>query len=378
LFPTSSGELAIGSAQVEVAVRTAPDAFDPNSFFQNFFGHAQVAHLNTRAIPIHIRSLPIDKPATFSGAVGRYKISSSIDTDHPEVGKPFNLTVTVEGVGNVKALKEPTLPELKGFRRYETISSSKISKEGKFVHGSKEFKTLLIPQVSGQLTIPVVTFSYFNPAKSAYETAETGEITLSVKPGQINPDEQMPLSHVTSAQKPGESVRVLDRDIRFIRNGRINPLQPPIYTRVAFYVLIFLPVLFAGAALAVRLRTLHKAENSGLYRSKGALQTARRQLKKASALMSSADPVPFYGAIHTAVAGFLADKLGLSASGLLWDDVEQKLAASHVPAPLLRSVRDIFDRADMARFAPSSFAEESRPQVLVDAKDVLTALDKHV
>ncbi len=377
LFPTSDGDLNVGAAQVELAVRTEPDPMDPNSFFQNFFGRAQMARLSTRAISIHVRSLPVDKPATFSGAVGRYKISGKLDADQFEVGKPFNLLLTVDGVGNVKALKEPTLPELKGFRQYETISSSKISKEGKFVHGGKEFKTLLIPQVSGQLTIPAVEFSYFNPAKTGYETTTTNDITISVKPGTVNPDEPHS-SGASPAAEPSESVRVLDRDIRFIKNGRINSLQPPIYLRVTFYILIFLPVLFAGASLAVRLRSSHRAENSGFYRSKDALHAARKEFKKASALTNSPDPEPFYRAVQTAVAGFLADKFGVSASGLLWEEVEQKLAAKKVPAPLIKSVRDIFDQADMARFATSSFAEESRSQVLVNAKAVLTALEKCV
>jgi hypothetical protein len=378
LFPTSDGDLTIGAAQVELAVRTESDPFDPNSFFQNFFGRAQVARLNTRPIPIHVRALPIDKPAGFSGAVGRYKISSKLDTDQFEVGKPFNLILTVDGVGNVKALKEPDLPELKGFRKYETISSSKISKEGKFVHGSKEFKTLLIPQVSGQLTIPDVPFSYFNPAKNEYETSTANGITISVKPGTINPDEPRVSGGPASAAQPSEGVRVLERDIRFIKNGHVFPLRRPIYQRVTFYVLILLPILFAGTALLVRWRNSHRSENQGFYRSKDALQLARRELKKASALINAPDPEPFYRAVQTAVAGFLADKFGLSPSGLRWEDVEQKLATNKVPATLVRSVREIFDQADMARFATSSFSEQSRADVLVNAKAVLASLEKYV
>jgi hypothetical protein len=378
LFPTADGDLVIGSAQVELAVRTEPDPFDPNSFFQSFFGRAQVARLSTRPVPIRVRSLPLDKPAGFSGAVGRYKISGKVDVEQPEVGKPFNLIVTIEGVGNVKSLKEPVTPELRGLRRYETITSSKISKEGKFVHGSKEFKTLLIPQVSGQITIPPISYSYFNPAKSSYETISTNEISLNVKPGQFNPNEPTAASSGAALTSPSEGVRVLERDIRFIKTGRVYSLEKPIYQRVTFYMLLLLPVLFAGAASAVRWRTSHRAENSGFYRSRGALAVARKRLKKASALMPSPDPVPFYDAIHTAVAGYLADKLGISVSGLMWPDVEQKLMARNIPPTLLRSVRDIFDQADMARFAASSFADDRRPQTLSEAKELLTSLEKQL
>jgi hypothetical protein len=142
--------------------------------------------------------------------------------------------------------------------------------------------------------------------------------------------------------------------------------------------LILLPILFAGTALLVRWRNSHRSENQGFYRSKDALQLARRELKKASALINAPDPEPFYRAVQTAVAGFLADKFGLSPSGLRWEDVEQKLATNKVPATLVRSVREIFDQADMARFATSSFSEQSRADVLVNAKAVLASLEKYV
>ena len=133
-------------------------------------------------------------------------------------------------------------------------------------------------------------------------------MTISVKPAPISPDEPRS-SAARRRSQASESVRVLERDIRFIKNGRVNPLQPPIYLRDTFYLLIFLPVLFAAAALIVRLRNSHRAENSGFYRSKDALRAARRELKKASALMSDADPEPFYRAVQTAVAGFLGGQI---------------------------------------------------------------------
>ena len=192
LFPTSDGDFVVGGARLEVAVRSDPNPMDPNSFFESFFGRSDVLRLATRPISISVRALPKNKPENFSGAVGRYKISARTDTDQTEVGKPFNLILTVEGVGNIKALKEPTMPELRGFRRYETISNAKVSADGKFIHGSKEFKILLIPQVSGQLTIPSVPFIYFNPSENEYVTDTTPEISLSVKPGQVTTEPDNP------------------------------------------------------------------------------------------------------------------------------------------------------------------------------------------
>ena len=77
------------------------------SFFQSFFGRAQNLKTTTHPISVHARALPKTKPAEFSGSVGRYKLSGKVDATNLEVGKPFNLVLRVEGVGNIKTLKEP-------------------------------------------------------------------------------------------------------------------------------------------------------------------------------------------------------------------------------------------------------------------------------
>ncbi len=375
LFPTSDGEFAIGSAHIELAVRSEPDPFDPNSFFQSFFGKTDVARLSTRAIPIRVRSLPANKPINFSGAVGRFKINAKVDTNQPEVGKPFNLTLTVEGVGNIKTVKEPFLPDLRGFRRYESISSSKLSKEGKFIHGSKEFKILVIPQVSGQLTIPSASFSYFNPAKGDYETETTQEISLQVKPGNLSQADQEARPQQPTAGQATEGVRVMEKDIRFLKPGRVQPMTNPFYRRPTFLLFNLIPPLFAFVAFLSRRQSLLRVERAAEYRSRGALKTARKQLAVAKKRMAALDAVSFYSSIHAAVAGYLADKLSLSASGLIWDTVDQQLANKKVESQLRSEIREIFDQADMARFATSSFSDESRDIALNHADKVLALLD---
>jgi len=375
VFPTSDGEFVIGSAGIELAVHTEPDPFDPNSFFQSFFGRNEIAHLTTRAIPVRVRALPASKPANFSGAVGRFKMSAKIDSDQLEVGKPFNLIITVEGVGNIKTIKEPVLPELHGLRRYETISSSKISEDGKFLSGSKEFKILLIPQVSGQLSIPSAAFVYFNPAKNDYVIESTPEIPLVVKPGKLNQADQETQTQAAPPGQPLTGVRVMEKDIRFIKTGKVHPLTRPLYEKPIFLLFNLFPPLFAFVAFLSRRQSLLKIERAEEFRSRGALKNARKAIAGARKLVKTADATAFYGAIHAAVAGYLADKLALSASGLMWDEVDQRLALKQVTPKTRQEIRDIFDLADMARFATSSFSDESRETALENAERVLNQLN---
>lgn len=374
LFPTSDGEFVIGPAAIDVAVQDDFDPFDPNSFFQSFFGRSRVLRLNTRAIPIHVRSLPKNKPAQFSGAVGRYKLNTRLDTTEPEVGKPFNLIVTVEGVGNIKAIKEPALPELNGFKKYETLSSVKFNKEGRFIHGSKEFKTLLIPQVSGQVVIPAIAFSYFNPEQNEFVTESTQEIPLKVKPGNIAQGQPEVDVQSSSQQEASEGIRLIEKDIRFIKQGTVKPMAAPIHRRMSFYIANLLPPLFAFIAFVVKSQAARRTLNASHYRSRKALGEAQRCLKQAYKLLPKPDPIPFYTEIHKGLVGFIADKLDVSALGLSWDEIQTRLATKGVPSDLIVKLKYVLDEADMARFATSSFSDETRATSLTNANLVLNEL----
>lgn len=378
LFPTSDGEFAIGSASIDVPVMQSVDAFDPNSFFQQFFGRQQVMKLTTRAIPIQVRALPKNKPLNFSGAVGRYKITSLIENmkDQPEVGKPLNLIVTVQGVGNIKALKEPTLPEMNAFRRYDTITDSKINNDGKFIHGSKDFKILIIPQVSGQVSIPPIPYVFYNPDVDQFQTEWSKEITLQVKPGAVSAS--APEDAIASIQSsaPTEGVRVIEKSIRYIKQGHVHPIKPPLLNRPSFYIFNSLPLLFAIGAMLTRWRSTLLEKNASLFRVRGAKKTATKKLRNARKLLNGPDPIPFYSALHDAITKYVADKMQASPHGLVWEDVERRLQEKGVQQETLTALRTIKDEADMIRYATSEYTSEMKQASLTNAEIALEHLEE--
>jgi len=375
LFPTSEGDFAIGSAQVELAVHTQGNPFDANSFFQSFFGRTQQLTLKTRPIPINIRALPKDKPDNFSGAVGRLKLTAKTDTTEFEVGKPFNLIVTVEGKGNVRALKEPFLPPVNALKRYESISNSTVNNDGKYIFGKKEFKILMIPQVSGQVVIPAVEYVSFNPEAHHYITDATPPITLSVKPGTKTVDEKQALTQVPLGQSQ-EGVRVLEKDIRFLKTGRIKPGKPPLYWRQLFLMANAIPFIFALGAFIANWQYQHRTLFAAHYRSRGALRKALKKIKKARGLMAALDPIPFYGLLYSSLAEFLADKFGISASGMLWEDLEKRLSEKGVDEESRAIIRNIWEEADMVRFASSTFDQVAKQNSLQKTENVLVKLNR--
>src|SRR5690606_8872157 len=71
------------------------------------------------------------------------------------------------------------LPE--GFEQYDTKSDSKFSKNGT---SYKEFEVLLIPRQVGDLTIPAINVSFFNPKTRQFEKRSTQNIALKVVAGK--------------------------------------------------------------------------------------------------------------------------------------------------------------------------------------------------
>ncbi|MBK8575415.1 MAG: protein BatD [Elusimicrobia bacterium] len=250
LFPTSSGKFTIGPASLECNVQDFRDPFG-DGFFQNLFTRGQAVTLRSDPLAITVRSVPeTGRPATFRGDVGRFQISASFDKKSAKVHDPLTLTVTVSGEGNVKALSQPPLPETKEFKTYETLSSLNVDKKDGRLRGSKVFTTVMKPEVSGDLTFPPLSLSFFDPQTKEFRTVSTKPLTLSVAPA----DPTAASGSGVSFTAVSEGLKEMGRDIRFIKTqGVVGPQKGPIQNRPWFPYVQLAPGLLFGAIWAGRL-----------------------------------------------------------------------------------------------------------------------------
>ncbi|MDD5629146.1 MAG: BatD family protein, partial [Elusimicrobia bacterium] len=114
LFPLQAGRLKIGNAVVRCQVQQDfnADPFSPD-FFERFFSQgvtaAQSRTVASSPLVLEVSPLPgAGRPPDFSGAVGRFTLAASVDKSRSQVGDAVNLTVTVQGIGNLKAIGEPS------------------------------------------------------------------------------------------------------------------------------------------------------------------------------------------------------------------------------------------------------------------------------
>jgi hypothetical protein len=260
----------------------------------------------------------------------------------------LTLTITISGEGNLKALAGPALPALDGFKAYETVSNLNISKAEYRVRGSKVFKTVLKPDVSGDLKIPPIRFSFFDPKTNGYRTVQSTELRLKVAPSAA-PDSSAPAPSFSL-----EGVKVVGQDIRFIKTeGRLKARRSPLVNGKIFLWLNLLPTAAFLGLWGWRFRQARLSSDRAGFSFRRAFRKAEKGRLRADALINKGDLSGYYAALHRVLMEYLGDKLKTPARGLTWDFLEEELRKRALPPDVIKSIRELWEDVDRVRFAPS-------------------------
>lgn len=120
MFPQMTGKLQIPSITFEGIVVQQNRNVDPfEAFFNGGSGYIEVKKkIVAPGIEIQVDPLP-QRPADFSGAVGKFSVSAQLDKTETKANDPVTLRVIVSGAGNLKLIKQPIVNFPKDFDKYE-------------------------------------------------------------------------------------------------------------------------------------------------------------------------------------------------------------------------------------------------------------------
>jgi hypothetical protein len=164
------------------------DDFFDDAFFSNFFGAATQKQVALNSQPAMAKILPLpteNRPAHFAGTVGKFFFSAGATPAQVTVGDPVTLKLTVSGSGNFDRVLPPALAADDAWKSYKP--GAKFSPtDGSGCAGEKVFEQILVPARSGQLEIPALAFSYFDPEKRQYITCRSQPLGIKAAPGQAD------------------------------------------------------------------------------------------------------------------------------------------------------------------------------------------------
>jgi hypothetical protein len=301
--------------------------------------------------------------------VGKFSLSAQVDRSQVAVEEPLSLTVKVSGVGNVNAVGDLDMPEVAGFREYDSGGSVDLSKDGGVIHGSKSFSRVFIPSVPGEYVIPGISFAYFNPAEGRYAVASSGEIPVKVVAGE---------GVEASATVPPADGAPVTKDIRYIKTGMpsFSRVGDRLYQRTSFLMLQMLAPLMVVLVYAYRAARERAGANPARGRSRRARGRAVKRVAEARSLARAGAPDKAWRTLSESLRGYIADVLDSSPRGLTIEDVRQGLSLVGVGDDLVGETVGLLERCDATAYAPGDVSIPSPQDTLGAVKDLVSRIEK--
>ena len=347
MFPQMTGKLEIPSITFEGIVVQQNRNIDPfEAFFNGGSGYIEVKKkIQAPGIEIQVDPLP-QRPANFSGGVGKFNISAQLDKTEIKANDPVSMRVIVSGIGNLKLIKQPVVNFPKDFDKYEPKVTDKTKLSANGIEGSMIYDILVVPRHQGKYEIPPVEFTYFDTSANAYKTIKSESFTLDVAKGS---------GAGTVNDFSGQNdLQELTKDIRYIKTGdtRQHSLDDFFFGSTGYWLsLSVLALVFISLFIIFRQRAIDNA-NVTKMRGKKANKVASKRLKKAARLMADNKPGEFYDEVLRALWGYVGDKLNIPVAQLSHDNISQRLSERSVGEDTISQFIGALDECEFERYAP--------------------------
>jgi hypothetical protein len=149
-----------------------------------FFSQEERYALTSRADTLRVSSLPESgRPPGFSGAIGTgLVLDRRVTPMAARVGEGVAVEVLLTGEGNTALWPAPEMHWAPGARAYSDRVEERVDATEGRIGGSKTFRYLVVPDSVGALSLPAVSYPYFDLASQRYLTAELPAGSISVGP----------------------------------------------------------------------------------------------------------------------------------------------------------------------------------------------------
>lgn len=372
LFPQQTGTLELDPAEAEGIARVVQrvqqrnpfaDMFENDPFFQQAFGGSfrmsdpffdngffnQMAY---KDVPVHLKSTPVKimvtplpeagKPASYTGAVGKFSINVRADKTEINTEETLNLTLDITGSGNLKLIGAPVLSLPNGLTAYDPIIRDTVTGRSTVISGTKTIVYTLAASVPGDYTIPGISFSYFNPENGQYQTLGTQPLHLHVKAG---PGYKEGVKNKKSALT----------DIHDIHTGAVafkRPGKPLLHSGI-YWLGFALPLGAFFVLLAMRKREEEQSKDLVKLKGRKANKVALRRLATAQKLLKENKRQAYYEEISKAIWLYLSDKFNIPLAQLSKEAAFDALQRKQIPEPVLSRVQQVVSDCELALYSPS-------------------------
>lgn len=193
LYPLQSGAMEVEIAEVENTIHFIKESYlknhpdELNDVINGLPPEAlqdEKVTLQTKPVTITVKALPeLNKPASFKGAVGNFKIEAAVEKNIFTTDETGKLQVVVTGQGNMELMNAPEVNFADSIESFEPKIIESLNRQSVPVSGSKSYVYSFTIKNPGRYTLPAVEYSFFDNKSGRYNTIATEPIVIVVTKG---------------------------------------------------------------------------------------------------------------------------------------------------------------------------------------------------
>jgi len=298
--------------------------------------------LSFKTKPIKIKIFPLPQkniPENFTGAVGKYYISSSVNKKSVKINEPVNLSINVKGNGNINSIAEPVFELSSDIKKYATF----VKVENDPVISSKKFQCVLIPLMSGQKNIPEIAFSYFDPDLKNYVVIKSSPIFFDVSSETYEPAARQD-------EQTGQEF-VIQKNLKPVKDVLYAKQYKMLLVKNKFFLAVLsLFLLFAVSSFVYRIVIIYMQRDYEKIQKIKAYKKAEYYLKNSYDYLRKEEQINFYTCLEYAVKMFLRSKTNIEYLNMSKNEIEINLKKAGDEPEFIKNISDVLKECEIYKF----------------------------
>ena len=368
LYPQKTGELTIEPLTLDVPI-------DVQGNTRDIFGRRRMTRVN-RTISagkriINVKPLPTEgRPDDFSGAVGNFNFSVSVNKTMLDANEALELKIRTKGIGNLKLFNLPSLTLPSSLEVYEPVRDNKVAINIKGMNGFISDTYTIIPQYKGSYPIRPISFSYFDVTSAKYKTIISDEIVVKVQNGPV-PNQ---LTEVNKSLSTENDLPLTNNQFKYIKTSTkfISMNDLVFFKTFKFWCLLSIPFVFIPIIILIgntRRKRLNDIEGR---RYRIATRLAKKYLSEAKNNIGKQEL--FYDSLERALHNYLKAKLAIVTSEFSKEKIIELLTDRKVEKNIVSDFEGLLKSCEFARYTPTS--NVAIQQDYNKAVKVISSIDK--
>jgi len=374
LTPQHSGNITIEPLELTCLVQQRVNKTH-RSIFDDFFGNYQNVRkkLVSPAITVHVKPLPNNKPADYSGAVGNFELEATLDNKNPKTNKAISYTLKLKGTGNLRLAELPKINFPSDFEQYDPKTNNNINVSANGTSGSKIINYLLIPRHPGEFTIPASNFSYYDLSSKIFKTLSTPEFKINVDKDTASN------STAIVSEFSKEDVRFLGSDIHYIKTNKekLNEKNKYLISEPLFYLAYPFSLALFIFLVIWRRKQIKQYADVAAMKNKKANKVAQKRLQLANHYLKSNEQEKYYEEMTRAIWGYLSDKLTIPVADLSKEKANESLKQKNISDEIISELNSIIENCELARYSPNSDSSKMN-EIYNKSNELISKLEQNI